>query len=243
MEEIKLDVQIREGVGTSKAKQVRRMDAIPAIIYGSHKKPTTVQVDRRTFERIERQYQVERVVIHLNLQEKDKKPQDMAAIVKEIQLDPVSDRILHVDFQRISLTEEIEVKVPVVAKGESPVIKQGTGILEHALWELTVSCLPTNIPQQIEVDISALKLHDMIHVKDIALPSGVKVKNDPDAIVFSIVAPMKEEVAAPAAEGAEAATSAEPEVIKEKKKEEAAPGAGGEKGAEKKPQEAADKGK
>ncbi|HPL83008.1 MAG TPA: hypothetical protein PLJ15_01920, partial [Candidatus Omnitrophota bacterium] len=96
------------------------------------------------------------------------------------------------------------------------------GSLEHLLWEIEVECLPTNIPQGIDVDISALKLGESIHVKDLILPSGVKVLNDPGAIVVSVAEPMKEEVPAEAVEGEE---KQEPEVIKEKKE---VPSEGGE---------------
>ncbi|MCA9406557.1 MAG: hypothetical protein KC684_08465, partial [Candidatus Omnitrophica bacterium] len=99
----------------------------------------------------------------------------------------------------------------VVAKGEAVGVKTDGGSLEHTLWELDVICLPTNIPNKLEVDVSHLKIGDVIHVKDILLPEGVKTKHDPEAIVFSVVPPMKEEVET------EEAAPTEPEVIKEKK--------------------------
>jgi large subunit ribosomal protein L25 len=126
----------------------------------------------------------------------------------------VHGEIVHVDFNQISLTKEIKVNVPVVAKGEPAGVKLEGGSLEHILWEIEVACLPTNIPQGIEVDVSGLKLGDSVHVKDLSVPAGVKILNDPGAIVLSVAAPMKEEVPVEAVEGAE---KQEPEVIKEKK--------------------------
>ena len=225
MEEIKLDVQIREQIGTRNTKKVKRNGFLPGVVYGSGKGPTSIQIDRRAFERILRLHHGENVVLQLNVLEKDKKLRDYSVITKDLQYDPVTDNIIHVDFQRISLTEKIEVEVSIVTKGEAVGVKQDGGSVDHILWKLDVVCLPINIPHHIEIDISHLKIHDSIYVKDLVLPQDVITKHDPQAIVLSVVPPMKEikpeEVAA-------AATAAEPEVIKEKpkeKKEEAAPAA------------------
>ncbi len=226
MEEIKLDVQIRSEVGGKHIRKVRREDCVPAIIYGGKTKPTAVKVDRRTYEKIMRHHHGETVLFHINVMEGDKKLRDYSAILKEEQHDPVNSSVLHIDFNCISLTEKIEVKVPIVAKGEAPGVKKDGGSLEHVLWELDVVCLPTQIPQNLSVDVSHLELNQSIHVKDITLPQGVTTKHDPDSVVFTVAPPMKEEVVV---EGAEAAPT-EPEVIREKKKEEgdkaAAPAAG-----------------
>ena len=226
MEEIKLDVQIRSEVGSKHTRKVRREDCVPAIIYGGKTKPTAVKVDRRSYEKIMRHHQGETVLFHINVMEGEKKLRDYSAILKEEQLDPVSSNVLHIDFNRISLTEKIEVKVPIVAKGEAPGVKKDGGILQHILWELEVTCLPTQIPHNLSVDVSHLELNDSVHVKDIILPQGITTKHDLDSVVFSVAPPQKEEVVV---EGAEAAP-AELEVIREKKKEEgdkaAAPAAG-----------------
>jgi large subunit ribosomal protein L25 len=215
MEEIKLDVQIRKEHGTRKITRIRREDLIPGVIYGGKQKTSTlVQVDRRTYEKIMRQHQGQSVLFHLNVLEGDKKLRDYSAIVKEEQHHPVSYNLLHLDFNRISLTEEIEVKIPIVVKGDAVGVKRDGGSLEQSLWELEVRCLPTKIPQKVEVDVSALTIGDSIHVKDIVLPEGVQTKHDGEGMVASVVPPMKEEVAAPAATE-EAMT--EPEVIKKKK--------------------------
>jgi len=144
----------------------------------------------------------------------DKKQKGRSCLIKEIQYDPVKGDIIHVDFNEISLTKVIKVNVPVVAKGEPIGVRQEGGSLEHILWEIEVECLPTDIPRDIEVDVSLLNIGDAIHIKDITFPSNIKVLNAPEAIVFSVTAPIKEEVAVPAVEGEE---KQEPEVIKEKK--------------------------
>jgi len=142
------------------------------------------------------------------------KQKGRACLIKEIQYDPVKGDIIHVDFNEVSLTKVIKVNVPVIAKGEPAGVKQEGGSLEHILWEIEVECLPTDIPRGIEADVSLLKIGDAVRIKDITFPSNIKVLNAPEAIVFSVTAPIKEEAAAVAVEGEE---KQEPEVIKEKK--------------------------
>lgn len=218
MEEIKLDVQVRKEVGSRRIRKVKRADLIPAIVYGGKKEPTSVKVDRRTYEGIMRHHQGQSVIFHLNVLEGDKKLRDYSVILKEEQHDPVQDHVLHIDFLRISLTEEIEVNVPVEYKGDAVGVRQDGGSLDQPIHELDVICLPTNIPQKIVVDVSALKIGDSIYVRDITLPKGVRTKHDPDSMVFHVVPPMKEIPTAPTGEE----QPKEPEVLKEKKKEEPA---------------------
>jgi large subunit ribosomal protein L25 len=213
MEEIKLDVQVRDQIGSRRIKSLRREEFVPAIVYGGeNKQAIPVKVDRRAYERIMRHHQSQNVVFHLNIMEGNKELRHYSAIVKEEQHEPVSDGLLHIDFNCISLDKEIEVKVPVTTKGEAIGVKQDGGSLDHAMWELDIICLPTKIPARIEVDITGLKIGDAIHVKDIVLPDGVRTKHEPESILVSVVPSMKE-VEAPVA-GEE---KAEPEVIGEKK--------------------------
>lgn len=229
MEEIKLDVQVRKDTGSQKIRRVRAEDAVPAVVYGMKQNPTSIKVDRRSFEKIMRGHQGQSVIFHLNVLEGEKKIKDYSVILKEEQHHPVTDRLLHIDFQRISLKEEITVKVPVVSVGDAVGVKDG-GALDHHLWELEVICLPMNIPEKISVDISKLKIGDAIHVREVVLPAGVRTKHEPESIVFSVLAPMKETLETPA-EGA----PTEPEVIKKEKKDKESAGAeGGEKAEAKK---------
>jgi len=222
MEEIKLDVQVREEIGSRQLKVVRGEDMIPGIVYGGGKKNTVVKIDRRTFERIRRQHEGESIILHLNVLEGEKKLRDYSVIVTEEQHNPVSEDIMHIDFKRISLKEEIEVKVPVKTLGEPIGVKQGGGSVDHHLWELDVICLPTDMPERIDIDVSELEIGQAVHVKDLPLPEGVKTNHDPEDIVASVVPPMKEEEEVPVED-----EDAEPEVIGEKKegKEEEAPAA------------------
>lgn len=227
MEEIFLDVELRDGIGKVKVKHLRDAGFIPAIIYGTEKDAQPVKVSHKQLFQLLHQHRLENIIINLKM--KDDKKKNRSCLIKDIQYDPVDGDIVHVDFNEISLTKALKVNVPVVAKGEPVGVKQEGGSLEHILWEIEIECLPTDIPKDFEVDVSALKIGDAIHVKDIKFPANVKVLTEPEAIVMSVAAPMKEEVPAEAAVEGEA--SQEPEVIKEKKE---VPAEGGEEKAEEK---------
>ncbi|MDD5042851.1 MAG: 50S ribosomal protein L25 [Candidatus Omnitrophica bacterium] len=232
MEEIFLEAELRQEQGSAKAKVLRNSGYLPSVVYSKEDKPVSIKFSKSALLKLVHQYHLESVIIKLKIKD-DKKSEGRSCLVKEIQYDPVSEEIMHLDFNEISLTEAIKVNVGVEIKGEAVGVKQEGGSLEHILWELEVECLPTNIPENIEIDITALKMGEAIHVKDIIFPEGVTPLNDPEAIVLHIAAPMKEE--APA-EGEEGEEKQEPEVIKEKK-EPASEGAAAEgeaKGKEKK---------
>lgn len=217
MEQIDLDVVVRAEVGTTKVRGIRRQNLVPGIVYGGNQKPTAVKVSRKAYERIRREYHGQNVIFRLNVFEGDKKVRDYAALVKEEQHHPVSDQVIHIDFNRISLTDKITVKVAINAKGDAIGVKRDGGSLEHVLWELDIVCLPTQIPHHLEVDVTNLGIGDSVHVKDIVFPEGVTTKHDLEGMVMTVVPPMKEESAGEA-------PAAELEVIKEKKDKEPAAG-------------------
>lgn len=218
MKEVSLSVDIREGAGTRQSNKLRKAGFIPAIVYGG-KKSQPLKISRSDWLKFIHEHKGENVIIDLKIAGDAKKSKENTVMIKDIQYDPVSEEMIHIDFNRISLTKAISVKVPVEVKGEAVGVKLDGGLLEHILWELEVECLPKDMPKSIEVDVSNLKIGDTIHIKDIKFPETVKVKHDLEAIVLSVAPPAKEEVlSTEAALGAEAA--AELEVIKEKKKEE-----------------------
>ncbi|MFA5063731.1 MAG: 50S ribosomal protein L25 [Candidatus Omnitrophota bacterium] len=231
MEELFLDAEIREGLGRGKVKDLRDKGFVPAVVYADGKDALALKLSHRQLVQLVHQHRIEGVIINLNIKD-DKKQKSRPCLIKEIQHDPVHGEIVHVDFNQISLTKAIKVNIPISAKGDAVGVKQEGGSLEHVLWEVEIECLPTSIPKDIEVDISQLKLGESIHIKDISVPAGVKILNDPGAIVLTVIAPMKEEAPAEAVEGGE---KQEPEVIKEKKE---VPGeAGAEEGKEAKGKE------
>ena len=213
MEEIFLEVENREELGRSKVKDLREKGFIAAVVYSKEKKSQAVKIPSRQLLQLMHQHRLENIVLNLKIKG-DNKHKAQPCLIKEIQYDPVKGNIIHVDFNEISLTKAIKVNVPVVSKGEPVGVKQEGGSLERILWEVEIECLPTDIPKEIVVDVSQLKIGDDIHIKDITFPSNIKVLTDIEAIVFSVAAPIKEEVAAAPVEGE---VQQEPEVIKEKK--------------------------
>ncbi len=213
MEEIFLDAQTRTEIGRAKVKDLRDKGFTPAVVYAGGKESLALKLSTSALLKLVHQHRLEGVVINLKVKD-DKKGRARPCLIKEIQYDPVRGDIIHVDLNEISLTKAIKVNVPVVAKGEPVGVKQEGGSLEHILWEIEVECLPTDIPKEIEVDVSLLKIGDSLHIKDLVAPSKVKILNDPGAIVLSVTAPMKAEVAVTPVEGE---APQEPEVIREKK--------------------------
>lgn len=216
MATVNLAATQRTKMGKQAAKQVRRVGFVPGNLYGHGMKPLALQVNSRELFQVLHTKAGENVVI--TLQVEGVKLKESTCLIKELQHNPISDKIDHVDFTVISLTEKIDIKVPVVIKGaeEAPGTKEG-GILDVIHHEIEVECLPTEIPEKIEIDIKAMKIGDTIHLKDIRLPKGVVSKFEADEVLVALHPPAKEEEpAAAAAEGAAAPT--EPEVIEKGKK-------------------------
>jgi large subunit ribosomal protein L25 len=142
------------------------------------------------------------------------------AIIRAMQFDPVSESLVHVDLQEVAMDRAIQVTVAVHHVGEAIGVKDTQGILEMVLREVRVSCLPGNIPEYLEADITNLAIHDVLTVKDLKVPEGVRILNDPNQAVVTVAPPMAEEVAAPVTVEAVAGEPAEPEVLTERKPKE-----------------------
>lgn len=221
MQNVYLDCLVREEIGKNKLSALRQNGFVPAIVYGQDKKSLAIKINRSQLVKFMHAHQgIENMIITLRISgnEKSKTQEEKSVLIKEIQFDPVKEEILHIDFNQISLTKAIVIKVPIQSKGEAIGVKQDGGILTHVLWELEIECLPTSIPEKIEVDVTNMKIGDTVHIKDLTIPQGAKVLADSEAIVFTLVPPKKVEVAEEVA-AAEAAPT-EPEVIKEKKEKE-----------------------
>ena len=217
MEKVILKADLREGAGKKVARGLRAKAIIPAIVYKGGKEALKLQVAERELEDVIHTKAGENVIITLKITGEAKAAaKDKTVIIKEIQRGPIKDEILHVDFNEISLTEMLKVNVPLVPKGEASGVKKDGGVLDHVMWELQIECLPTDIPEKVEVDISNLNIGDAIYVKNIAMPEAVKVLNDPELIAFIVKPPKVEVPKEPTAEEA----AAEPELIREKKEKE-----------------------
>jgi large subunit ribosomal protein L25 len=203
----------RESLGKGGARKARAAGHIPGVLYGHGEEPVPVTVQAREFDLALRGHKGGNPIVNLAVA-----GSEYTALIRDVQYDPLSHDILHLDFQHISLTETIEVKVSVHLSGLPIGVKDGGGILETILRELEVRCLPTAIPPSIDVDVSHLAIGDSVHVSDVSVPN-VTILNDGDETIATVVPPtvMEEKPAeAVAAEGA----PSEPEVIAKGKKEE-----------------------
>ncbi|MFH1847729.1 MAG: 50S ribosomal protein L25 [Candidatus Omnitrophota bacterium] len=221
MEQINLAAQVRETRGKGPAKRLRKSGVIPGVVYKGGKDNISLQMGERDFFKAIHTKAGLNAILTLQIEgaKKDSKPKIKTVIVKDVQHHPVSGGVLHVDFTEISLTETLRVQVKVDAKGEAAGVKEEGGTLEHIMWEVKVACLPTQIPEKIVFDVTALKIGDSVFVKDLKAPEGVKILDDPEAVVFSVKPPHAVEEAVAPEEGEEAGAE-EPEVIQKEKKEE-----------------------
>ena len=221
MAEILVDAKSRADRGKNAARRLRASGRIPAIVYGGKKDALAVSVDPKTLLRVLRSESGRNTILSLDLGDAGK----ASAILKSWQVDPINEKFIHADFYRIAMDVAIRVKIPILAKGEARGVKVDAGILEVIMRELEVECLPGDIPERIEVDVTDLGLHGAIRVSELKVSDKVKVLDDADQIVVHVVS-VKEEaapVAAAPAEGEAAAAPAapaEPEVMKKGKKEE-----------------------
>ena len=224
-----LEAKKRDGRGKNEARRLRVSGQIPAVVYGSRKEGhapegVPVSVDPREVLRILHSESGANTLINLKLDGGESR-----VMVRDYQLDPITHQLLHADFYQLAMDKEITVSVPIVVKGEPVGVKQQGGLLDFVTREIEVQCLPTDIPEHIDIDVSELALHQSIRVKDLATSPKWKAVTDGETMLVHVVMPKAEESAATAAatEGAAApaAAPAEPEVVKKGKteKEEEAP--------------------
>ena len=230
MELRELTIKKRDGVGKGPAKRLRRNGLVPATLYGGAS-PVNIAVPPKDILRLihghEGSTQLFRVTFEGSTDGK-------MAIIRDMQFDPVSEHLIHVDLQEVAMDRAIQVSVAIHHVGEAVGVKESQGILEMVLREVRVSCLPGNIPEYLEADVTNLNIHDVFTVKDLKVPQGVRVLNDPNQAVVTVAPPAAEEVAAPTAAVPTEATAAEPEVLTERKPKEEAAAEGDKGGAEKK---------
>jgi large subunit ribosomal protein L25 len=224
------------------AKRLRATSRIPAVIYGRHTQPLNLELKLKDFEDLLHHSVSEAILVDLAIEGQDAAKR--LALVQEIQHHPLSGQVLHVDLHQVAEDEKVTVTLPVESVGEAAGVKTGGGILEHVLFKIKLRGLPKDLPEVIEVDVSALEVGQAIHLGEIKLPPGVDAIGDKGIPVIAVAAPLTEAQEAAALESA-TAPIAEPEVIGEKKEgvEESAPAPGEkkaaapvvEKAAEKKP--------
>ena len=216
-EEFDLIAEYREDMGKGASRRLRRKGLVPAIIYGAGRPPRALTFDHnKVIKQLESESFYSSV---LNIKVGDK---SQAAILKDLQRHPAKRQILHMDFQRIVEDEAIRMNVPIHFLGEdvAPGVKQGGGKVSHLMTDVEVTCLPKDLPEFLEVDVSALEFDTMLHLSDIKLPSGVEIpelaqgpEHDQAIVAIHVIkaAPVEEAAPEEAAEPEEAAPAAEVE--------------------------------
>ena len=197
---------VREKAGKGVARGLRREGIIPAVLYGTKEKTVSLKVKEKDFEKV-RRAGGEHAVMELKVGNAT-----TPAVVKEEQFDPVWGKLLHVDFLRVSLTEKMRSMVPLATVGESAGEKAG-GVVEHIMREVEVECLPDRIPENIEIDVTGLKIGDSLRAQDLTAPEAVEIVTEPDRVIISVIPPRVEEEV-------EKEEAAEPELIGGEKKAE-----------------------
>src|SRR6185295_13576158 len=196
MAEVVVSAQNRADRGKNNARRLRAKGLIPAVVYGGKGDAQAVAVDPKTLLRVLRSESGRNTILNLDFGDGGK----TSAILKSWQVDPIKEHFLHADFYRIAMDVAIRVTVPIMAKGEARGVKVDGGILDLIMRTVEVECLPGDIPERIEVDVTDLGIHDAIRVSNLPVNEKVKVIDDADQVIVHVIS-VKEE-AAPAAAAA-----------------------------------------
>lgn len=216
MSEMTIEVQERAGLGKGANRKLRAAGKIPAVVYGGGKNPVSIEVDRRELRDLLRNSSSENAVFLLKLGNTGKSRHTM---IRDLQFDPVSREIMHVDFQRVNMSETVRIAVAVELVGTPTGVKNEGGVLDFITREVEIECLPSDIPPQLRVDVSGLAIGQHVKVSDLELPSAVTMLEDEDRVIASVGHPRVIEVEATEEELLEA-EMLEPEVIGRGKEEE-----------------------
>ena len=206
-----LDVVKRTGRGKNEARRLRVGGQIPAVVYGARKKGkapegVAVATDPNEVLRILHSESGANTLIRLKLDGRESR-----VMVKDYQLDPVTRQLLHADFYQLSMDRAITVTVPIVLRGEAQGVKLDGGMIDFLTREIQVECLPTDIPERIDVDVSELRLNQSIRLRDLPENASWKILNEPETMLVHVVLPKAEAAAESDEEEADAAAPAEPE--------------------------------
>lgn len=217
--EATLEATPRDTFGKNEARRTRREGRVPAVVYGAateggSRDATAISVEPKPLLRILHSEAGANTLISLKVAGVG----DSKVLVRDYQLDPVTHAVLHADFYRVAMDKLLQITIPVVVKGDARGVKQQGGILEFVHREIEIECLPSDIPEHIELDVTNLLVHEGIRVRDIAVDAKWKPVTEPELMLVHVILPKAEESAA--ADAAAAAGSAEPEVVKKGKKDE-----------------------
>ncbi|MCX6566818.1 MAG: 50S ribosomal protein L25 [Candidatus Aminicenantes bacterium] len=215
-----IPTQPREAFGKNASYRIRQSGRIPAILYGEGRPNLALVLDKKDIIRILKSESGLNTLFKVAIEggERD-------VMIKDVQINPLTDQLIHADLIQIDMNKAVRVEVPIELVGEAVGVKTEGGFIDFMTRELMVECLPAMIPEHLTVNVSELRLHQSIKVSDVVLPEGIKLITDPGAVVALVQVPHEEKVeAAPVVEeGIEAAAPAEPEVIKKERAEKPEP--------------------
>ena len=180
-----IEVELREPGSTNEAKRLRRAGQLPAVLYGGAGEARPIVVDPRRVIEILQSEGGQNTILQLKVGD----GRQQTALIHDYQVNPVTQKILHADFKRISMDVAIEVDVPVHVIGEARGVKIDHGILEQVVRELSVRCLPGDIPDSFDLDVSELEIGDSLHISDIVVPAGIELFADLEQTVVMVAAP------------------------------------------------------
>ena len=194
-EQIKLSATSRTEKGKGVAKRLRREGKLPAVVYGHKTDPIALTIDSKQLLKLIVEGKSEHKLFGLSI-EGNGKPIEKIVMIKELQIHPLKRNFLHVDFFEVAMDEEITLSLVIKLVGEAPGVEMG-GMLQQVRREIEIKCLPSQIPDTVEIDVSALNIGDSVHLNDIQLPEGIKVLDDADLTIATVLAPVVEKEVEP----------------------------------------------
>ena len=192
MKNVTIDIQTRTKAGKGVARKLRHAGQIPGVLYGPKAETISLSVNTHEFNKLLDSAGGEPLLFTLNLKSNGDSSSH-TALIKDLQLHPVEDKIRHIDFYEVLMDEEVQIEVPISAVGKSKGVETEMGVLEIIQRTLKISCLPMAIPRDIQINVSDLGLGDTIHVSDVVAPEGIRLLDDPDTTLMTVVASRAEE--------------------------------------------------
>jgi large subunit ribosomal protein L25 len=213
----KIKAAVRSQIGGRASRKLATTNLVPANVYGKDVPSQSLQLNKREISNVLAHATSEHILVDLEIAD-GSNTINRLALIQEVQHHPLRRDVVHVDFHAVNADEKIHASIPIEPVGEADGVRNFGGVMEVALHEIEVECLPKDLPEILRIDVSALGLNQSIHIRDLALPEGVTARSNADLTVISVAAPRVEaEPVAPVA----GAAAAEPEVLKEKKPEDA----------------------
>jgi large subunit ribosomal protein L25 len=213
--QITVAAQLRTSRGKNEARRLRARGLTPAVLYGAGQETVAIAVEPYAVLKILHSSTGHNTIFDVAIDGGQTTP----AMIVDWQLDPITDRLLHVDLKRIDLSKRLRVSVPVQAQGEAKGVKEQGGLLEIVTREIEIECLPDEIPEHFTVDVTELMIGQALRAGEVPLSGSMKLLSSPDSVIAHVVA-LRHEAPAAAEAAAPEAAAAEPEVIKKGKKEE-----------------------